>query len=145
MRFLSRGGFTPCILTPQLKTRGIIQEEGRKKVVINLSSQRHTIATLESELLSSSNPFTTFEQQRGFVVPLFEELSICTQRPPSFIIMKADESAATLYNCGRITDMYGKAYQYLPHILLPPPLYPDNDVYIITPTSTSRHKCFIIN
>ena len=88
-----------------------------------------TIAALESELLSSSNPFTTFEQQRGFVVPLFEELSICTQHPPSFIIMKADEMAATLYNCGRITDMYGKAYQYLPHILLPPPLYPDNDVY----------------
>ena len=67
-----------------------------------------TIAALESELLSSSNPFTTFEQQRGFVVPLFEELSICTQHPPSFIIMKADEIAATLYNCARITDMYGK-------------------------------------
>ena len=90
-----------------------------------------TIAALESELLSSSNPFTTFEQQRGFVVPLFEELSICTGHPPSFIIMKADEMAATLNNCGRITNMYGKAYQYLPHILLPPPLYPDNDVYII--------------
>ena len=57
-----------------------------------------------------------------------------TQHPPSFIIMKADEMAATLYNCGRITDMYGKAYQYLPHILLPPPLYPDNDVYIIIRT-----------
>ena len=43
--------------------------------------------------------------------------------------MKADEIAATLYNCARITDMYGKAYQYLAHILLPPPLYPDNGVY----------------
>ena len=106
-----------------------------------MSSQRHTIAALESELLSSSNPFTTFEQQRGFVVPLFEWLSICTQHPPSFIIMKADETAATtLYNCGRITDMYGKAYQYLPHILLPPPLYPDNDVYF----TQIIHKSFYL-